>query len=203
VGFRDSIRATGWAFDLFFASDGGAGVAEGLQPDEAGDVVFFCEARDAGVEVAGYAGVEDAGFSAENVDMGDAVHAGDCDMGLVEGQRFIARDAKPRSASLHGPTRSIRRGRRSNVKRKSVGLFCSAMTRSERREQRPCRKMLGRMQCLLDGDAKSRVRLSRPLAILRRGPVAQRRMGCWNIRCRIVCNKGDFTCQFSLGFFLD
>jgi len=57
------------AFELLFAGNGVANVGEGLEVDELGGVVLRAEAgeeflfvlRDAGFEVAGEAGVEDAG----------------------------------------------------------------------------------------------------------------------------------------------
>ncbi len=73
---------------MFFAGDGGADVAVGFEPDEAGDAVFFRETGDAGGlvlgqaggEVAGDTGVEDAGFAGEDVDVRGAVHEADCGM---------------------------------------------------------------------------------------------------------------------------
>src|SRR5260370_16962003 len=54
----------------------------GLEPDEVGDVVFFCEPgedfcfvlADTERQVAGHAGVEDAGLAGHELDVEGAVH---------------------------------------------------------------------------------------------------------------------------------
>ncbi len=56
----------------------------GLEPDEVGDVVLFCEAAedscfvlaDTHREVAGHAEVEDAGLAGHEVDVEGALHGG-------------------------------------------------------------------------------------------------------------------------------
>jgi len=65
------------AFKLLFAGDGVANVGEGLEVDEFGRVVLRAEAgeefvfvlRYAGFEVAGDAGVEDAGGAGHDIDV--------------------------------------------------------------------------------------------------------------------------------------
>jgi hypothetical protein len=65
------------AFELFFAGDGVADVGERLEIDEFGGVVLRAEAgeeflfvlRDAGFEVAGDPGVEDAGGAGHDIDV--------------------------------------------------------------------------------------------------------------------------------------
>jgi hypothetical protein len=65
------------AFELLFAGDGIANVGEGLEINEFGRVVLRAEAgeeflfvlRDAGFEVAGEAGVEDAGGTGHDIDV--------------------------------------------------------------------------------------------------------------------------------------
>ena len=71
------------AFELFFAGDGVARVAEGFEIDELGGVIGLGEAGDlfllvlhyAGVEVVGYADIENAGLAGHDVDVIN--HAGD------------------------------------------------------------------------------------------------------------------------------
>jgi hypothetical protein len=71
-------------FDFFFTRYCRANVGVGLEPDEFGDVVLFCEAREdfclvlanAVRQVAGYAKVEDAGLAGHEVDVEGTVHEG-------------------------------------------------------------------------------------------------------------------------------
>jgi hypothetical protein len=65
------------AFELLFAGEGVANVGKGLEVDEFGRIVLRAEAgeaflfvlRDSGFEVAGDAGVEDAGSAGHDIDM--------------------------------------------------------------------------------------------------------------------------------------
>jgi hypothetical protein len=72
------------AFELLFAGDGVVNVGEGLKINEFGRVVLRAEAgeeflfvlRDAGFEVVGDAGVEDAGSAGHDIDVVN--HGRDC-----------------------------------------------------------------------------------------------------------------------------
>ena len=70
------------AFELLFTGDGVANVGEGLEINEFGRVVLRAEAgeellfvlRDAGFEIAGDAGVEDAGGAGHDIDVVNHVY---------------------------------------------------------------------------------------------------------------------------------